>query len=77
MEEQVKTESRKNPNEQKGEIFEKVDNNCSRTKRPKGDTTHLKEPEFLKKCLIPGLGLSLEYFIMSDSKLSKTIRIGS
>ena len=26
----MKTESSKNPNEQKGEIFEKVDNNCSR-----------------------------------------------
>lgn len=40
MEEQIKTESWKNPNEQKGEIFEEVGNNCFRTKKTKRGTQH-------------------------------------
>lgn len=62
MEEQIKTESWKNPNEQKGEIFEEVGNNCFRTKKQKGGHNTLKGTRVPQEMSDPRPGTKLGIF---------------
>lgn len=62
MEEQIKTESRRNPNEQKGEIFEEVGNNCFRTKKQKGGHHMLKGTRVPQEMSDPRPGTKLGIF---------------